>query len=656
MVGLAIEPWNQNVKGLQILPIINLDRPVIRVRAGPGTGKTFGIGRRVLRILHPNGLGLAAADVLVCTFNRAIARELEAQIRSQLDPHGLEPPVVSTIHSLAVQFVGAQARFLLPHEQDAMVYDDLAAYPALRNQYGTQPRALRALREHEAGLAAHTALRQACANWLADHQAQLVGDVPRDLERQISQGMPPPHIYRHIIVDEFQDLTEIEARLVLALRAPNSIFMALGDRKQSIYAFRGNAERGLEALEELVAPVEVTDLTMDQCQRCSIQVVNLGNALMELEHEPLVSVRDEPAQIRLFNFSTPEAEVKGVARAVWQTYQQHQNDTHLVMVTRRQWGYGIRDEIRQLDANVHVQTVFAEDILETWPVREAFLLLSVLGEPDDPATLRSWVGYRTVVDGRGFKAPGRNADAYIPLKTSDGVLDIAKVQELAGRPVDAFVGSGRGILLERLQRLRNLWAAEDKAASATQMTASVLSADRWVAPEDPRAGLARADLDRLRAEAIRLIESDQLELPALVKRLRYRIATREPLGETEGINILIVTLWGAKGLTADWAHIAGLVDEALPGIYNAESTGLTRGEWLDEQRRLLYVSLTRARKGMAISTAQRARPGYIQRLNLTMPTQGNRFWRTLHLTRFLRDLEPALLPNSEDGAMWAGFN
>jgi DNA helicase-2/ATP-dependent DNA helicase PcrA len=655
MSAQVAEPWNQNVKGQQILPIINLDEPVIRVRAGPGTGKTFGIGRRVLRLLHPNGLGLAAADILVCTFNRAIAQDLESQIRSQIEPHGLQLPVVSTIHALAVQFVGAQTRFLLPHEQDTMVFDLLASYPNLRAQYGSQPRAFRALREHEAGLATHTALRQAAANWLAEHYAQLVGDVPRDLERQISQGTPPPHIYRHIIVDEFQDLTDIEARLVLRLRAAGAIFMALGDGKQSIYAFRGNAERGLEALDELVAPTAVTDLTMDECQRCSVQVVNLGNALMELEDEPLVSVRAEPALIRLLHFPTPEAEVKGVAPAVLHTFLQHPADTHLVMVTRRQWGYALRDEIRQLNPDVHVQTVFAEDILETWPVRESFLLLSALGEPDDAPALRAWVGYKTVPDGKGFKADRRNAEAYIRLKATDGVLDIPKVQELADRPIAAFAGSGRGILLERLQRLRTLWAAEDKAASATQMAASILSADRWVGVGDPRAGLARADMDRLRAEAIRLIESDQLEVAALVKRLRYRIATREPLGEPEGVNILIVTLWGAKGLTADWVHIVGLIDEALPGIYDAESTGLTRAEWLDEQRRLLYVSLTRARKGMAISRAQRARAGYIQRLNLAMPSQGNAYWRTLHLTRFLGDLEPGMLPDSESGDAWAGF-
>jgi len=652
----AVEPWNIDVKGDQIAPIINLDSPVIRVRAGPGTGKTFGIARRVLRALHPNGLHLAPADVLVCTFNRAIAHDLEAQIRRQLEPYGIETPIVSTIHSLAVQFIGGQTRFLLPHEQEAMVFDLLASHPVLREQYHTQPRALRALREHEAGLAGHHALRQAAADWLGDHFAQLVADVPRDLERQISHGLPPPHIYRHIVVDEFQDLTDIEARLVLQFRAPDAVFVALGDRKQSIYAFRGNAEKGLEALDELCAPEQVTDLTMNECQRCSVQVVQLGNALMELEHEPLVSVRDEPAEIRFLHFGTPESEVQGMAGGVVRTYEHHPGDTHLVMVTRRQWGYGLRDAIRQFNPDVNVQTVFAEDILETWPVREAFLLLSALAEPNDAASLRSWVGYRTVPDGSGFKAPQRNADAYVRLKDAEGVLDIPKIQEFADRPVAAFAGTGRAILHERLQRLRALWAAEDKAVTAAQMAASVLSADRWVSFNNARRSLAIADMDRLRAEALRLAETEALELEALAQRLRFRIATREPLGETGGVNILIVTLWGAKGLTADWVHIVGLIDEALPGVYDQDSTGLNPGEWLDEQRRLLYVSLTRARKGIAISHAQRARRSYIQRLNLAMPAQGSQHWRTLHVTRFLADLDPALLPPSQHGGTWNGFD
>ena len=56
-------PWNLEVKGAQVFPFINDDAPIIHVEAGPGTGKTFGLVRRVLRILHPDGLGVPGGKV-----------------------------------------------------------------------------------------------------------------------------------------------------------------------------------------------------------------------------------------------------------------------------------------------------------------------------------------------------------------------------------------------------------------------------------------------------------------------------------------------------------------------------------------------------------------------------------------------------------------
>ena len=61
------------VRGTQVLPLINSDAQTMRVEAGPGTGKTFGLVRRVERILHPEGLAAQGRDVLVVAFNRVIA-------------------------------------------------------------------------------------------------------------------------------------------------------------------------------------------------------------------------------------------------------------------------------------------------------------------------------------------------------------------------------------------------------------------------------------------------------------------------------------------------------------------------------------------------------------------------------------------------------
>lgn len=639
-----------------MLPLINLDVPTLRVQAGPGTGKTFGLRLRVLRLLHPDGLGLDPGRVLVCTFNRAIAADLASEIDEELARYALKRPPVKTVHRLAMELLGESGRFLLDHEIEAMVYDIRCKHPDLNEKYERKQRlAMRALREHEAGLKDHTALSQAAHHWLAAHAAQLVGDVPRRAERRLAQGDLETKRYSHIIVDEFQDLTEGEARLLLRLRREGASFVALGDRKQSIYAFRGNAERGLAALPDLVDG-GVTDHSMDECQRCYKEVVDLSNAVMALENEPLRPVRGPGGQVHIVHFKTPDDETRTMAKEIVRVYRATPDDKHLVLVTRRKWGYSLRTAIRSEDPNIDVQTVYGEDILETWPAREAFLLLSILGDPTDAVSIRSWVGYATVPDGRKFKAAERNGPAYCNLWAERGVLSLQKAMELADQPETEFAGSGRRGLLERLGRLRDLSQTVDIALPTEQVIRLVLSPDRWITFKNDLSDLARADLERLQIEALRLV--NELEEPTLynvVVALRSRIATREPLGLEGAPDIRIVTLWGAKGLTADYVYLLGLVDEALPGPYDAESTGLSEADHLDEQRRLLYVSLTRSKNALVVSRPQMIRIGQIPALGLQMPRRKNRFWAYLSPCRFFEDLDQALLPESIPGTEWGGI-
>ena len=336
-----------------------------------------------------------------------------------------------------------------------MIYDVRTEHPQVDAEFeNKQSKALRALREHEAGVADHPALKAAVNQWLADHGGSLVGDVVRRVRSGLDSGDYDGGIYDHVIVDEFQDLTEAEADILVQLCAGDGQLVALGDRKQSIYAFRGNDQRGLDALPELVSgPVD--DMPMDECQRCNTEIVDLANAVMALEGEPLVDVRGPGAQIHQLFFPTPDDEIAGMAEELVRVYNERPDDEHLVLVTRRKWGYDLRNAIRIVDDEAPVETAFAEDVLETWPVREAFMLLTFLGSPD-PVALRDWIGYRKSTDGKKFKAPRRNAGCYLPLKEAFGVLTVKLVDKLKDRPVSAFHGTGKGNVLYRLERLREL--------------------------------------------------------------------------------------------------------------------------------------------------------------------------------------------------------
>ena len=168
-------PWLRGVEGEQIVPLITQDVRFLRVPAGPGTGKTFGLRKRVLRLLHPDGAGCDPSRVLVCAFNRVIASDLRKEIAAELEPHGLELPVIRTIHGLAALLADERPRYLLPHEVETMVYDVLQSHAAVAAEFERKhAQAMRALRAHEAGMENHPALAQAADAWVADHGAAMV--------------------------------------------------------------------------------------------------------------------------------------------------------------------------------------------------------------------------------------------------------------------------------------------------------------------------------------------------------------------------------------------------------------------------------------------------------------------------------------------------
>src|ERR1700756_5282361 len=153
------KPWNENVRGTQVLPLINVDAGTIRVEAGPGTGKTFGLVRRVQRILHPDGLAVPGGDVLIVAFNRVIAKALKNEIAELLEtsPHDGES-VIRTVHPLCLEVIGTQPRLLLDHEREAILYDVLAEFPSLRAKYKKCKNAEQPLLYHEANHQFHPAL------------------------------------------------------------------------------------------------------------------------------------------------------------------------------------------------------------------------------------------------------------------------------------------------------------------------------------------------------------------------------------------------------------------------------------------------------------------------------------------------------------------
>src|SRR5439155_939449 len=454
-------PWNQGVQGTQALPLINDDVSVMRVEAGPGTGKTFGLVRRVQRLLHPEGLAARGREVLVVAFNRVIAKQLETGINEALaaSPHDGNP-AIRTVHALCLGVIGGDLRLLMDHEREAMLYDVLEEHPELRARLRRQPAANQALHDHEA---------------------------------------------RHV-----EDVALWQAVQV------------------------------------------VRDVHLPDCQRCPVPVVVAANYLMSHYPPLMTGGSEQAANIHVVTWATPQDEARGMAKAIVDNIRRCPAERHLAMVTRRRFGYWLRDRMLEIQGDLGIDLSFSESILESWPTREAFLFASLLHDAD-PVTWRMWLAYANSTDGEHFKAPKRNAPAYLRfLRACNDTITERKVVQMADqRPP----GQGGANLLDRGQRFKELRAGfVEPHVSFEERIRALFSPDLWIGTATGDAETARADLELLTDKTIALAqerladhpESDVSDLMRYaIRQMRYLVATREPFVPKTGVQLQVTTLWGA---------------------------------------------------------------------------------------------------------------
>jgi superfamily I DNA/RNA helicase len=573
------------IAGEQLIQLIESDAPVIAVVAGPGSGKTTGIKRRVQRLVE--GDGLEPERIFVGTFTRAIAHDLQGALGEQLR--------VSTLHSLALRLLrenpaalgGRRLRFLLKFEEDTMLYDIGQEMP----EAGDQADRRRLLQRTQSSRAAQTALPNArfaglVDNWLRRHGGMLIGDVvPVALEGLAAGDIAA--VYDHVIIDEYQDLTAAEQELVERIWTREGSLVVLGDDDQSIYAFRFNHPGGITefAGRWRAEGVDVLEIPLPENRRSGSSIVELANLMMAAAgsaKDPMVSHRDAVGQAVPVYWRTLEEEIAGLAQ-----YMRDQADRRfLVLVPRRFIGHRLAEQV-----GPDARTAFHQEALEYQLVQERFALGLLLADPDDRVALRAWLGFHS---DRAEHEQARNAPAYASIRdvaaTGTQLVDQVAAEEVVS------TGRGRTHILARCQRL--IAARAEAPAGLIDQIDFLFSPDLADALEDEeKRRWAADDLRELRAAALELVGEEGATLSSVLGRLAYRIATRAPPSDAEDEpRVSIMTLHSAKGLEADAIVLAGLADQIIPG--------LSQGDERAEQRRLLYVAITRARDELILSWAR----------------------------------------------------
>ena len=262
---------------------------------------------------------------------------------------------------------------------------------------------------------------------------------------------------------------------------------------------------------------------------------------------PMTSKSARAGELKAVQWESLDDEIDGLGTYI----RAHTPESFLILVPRRFIGYRLAEAI-----GTDAKTTFAEETLEHPIAQESFITASLLANPEDFVAARAYLGLHGT---KGAHAPRRNADAYASLPTDIGGHEL--IRRIASGEIDVS-GAGKGHIQNRARR-----AVELIERSLTPTEVIDLVFDEAVAEEEQdnekRHWLVE-DLRELHSASQELLSrQDAPNLWSVMAALRYRIATRAPLKDSElqEPRVKIMTLHSAKGLEADNVIVAGVADQ-----------------------------------------------------------------------------------------------
>lgn len=579
-----------------------------RLLAGPGTGKTLTLTRRICFLVEEKEV--SPESIRAFTFTRAAARELNQRVEGELG--AAKSPRVSTLHSFAlhqllknegiIMALPKPLRIADDWEERNIVLEDLKETLDLQrisdarnllNELSADWQSLTADDSdweekfpNAAFLGAWREHRQLYGYTL---RSELVYQLKKALEQRADFQLESP--IDHLLVDEYQDLNRCDLAVVQHIESRGVELFVAGDDDQSIYGFRKAHPEGIRRFPDDYS--DVSNLELEICKRCDQEI--LATALFVARQDPRrieKSVHTDPetprGEVAILRFDDQFREAEGIADLCKGLLQENQFEPSDILILLRADHNGLFSKLiteKLIAAGIPVATATdSADPLDTASGRSMLGFLQLAAKEHDSLAWRSLL--TTWCSGIGPRA-------------------IGAVHELARTGGSSFA--------ETLTAIR----AEPSMVPTTHRSRlsnainDVVKQLETALPEAAREQLGtHAELKKIIQAAAQLIIPDQNERQTILDSIDQ---TGEAVGATSIAELIraigaghedieqevdvgkvnILTMHRAKGLTAEAVIIAAAEDEYIPGR--------AQGEGVDDERRLLYVSLTRAKHHLFIT-------------------------------------------------------
>ena len=591
----------------QLAAVTAADGPSL-VIAGAGSGKTRTLIYRVAYLIDK---GVDPTSILLLTFTRKAAQEM-LQRAGLLIGARSEKVAGGTFHSVANMLlrrygrpIGLEPGFTILDRGDA---EDLIAL--VRNQLGLNEKDKRFPRK---GTIAE--IFSKCENTLSSLEDVLLGEFVHfaehlnDLEklkkayvaakqqkqlldyddllaklRELLSGHEPmrqaiSQNFRYILVDEYQDTNRLQADLVRKLAATHENVMAVGDDAQSIYAFRGATFRNIMDFPTLFAGTTVYKL--EENYRSTQPVLNLANEIIQGATEKyskhLFTRKLDGPLPALVQAAGENAQSRFIAQRILELREEGVPLDEIAVLFRSSF-HSFDLEIELSRRNLPFVKRGGFKFIETSHVKDLLAHLRVIENPLDAV---SWNRLLMLVEGVGPKKAQDLIASFV--RSNQPLAALRDVSGRSSRPLKDLA-----IMLEEAGRSESLTPAE-QVNEVYRYYLPILKEHYDDYPKRMR------DLEHLYTIAERYGKLNDFLADLALEPPDESVADVEA-GDRDDERLVLSTIHSAKGLEWQCVFLIWTVDGRFPSAYS-----FTSEEELEEERRLFYVAVTRAKKHLHLT-------------------------------------------------------
>jgi DNA helicase II / ATP-dependent DNA helicase PcrA len=622
------------------------------VLAGAGTGKTRVITYRVAHLIE---MGVPGNAILAVTFTNKAADVMKERIGELLRASGRDARDVwvSTFHSFCARLLRRESASL-GLARDFAIYDDDDQTSAVKRalvqlDLATEdypPRSVRGQISHAKNHGITADQMESEATQMRDDTRKEVASIFRVyteilrkasaldfddlLLRAVELLREHPKVraawnsrFQYLMVDEFQDTNHAQEELVRLLAGPRKNVCVVGDEDQSIYGWRGARAGNLKRFTEVDFP-GAKIIRLEENYRSTQKILDAAAAVVKNNSnrlgKTLQGTLGSGDLLRFFEAPDSTSEADYICGEL-SSIVRRDGDARLAVLYRTSaQSRSFEEVLRRLGIRYRVVGGFS--FYERAEVRNALAYVRLLFHPEDDvallrvinvpprgigATTVATLGARARETGQSLWAVIQSGDAGAGKKSSASLLAFCR-------------------LIEELQE-------ECKDLPPPQMIERVLERTGyldWVEQQDNLEHTSRAENLRELANAMAEATEQGQTLEDVLDHAAL-VSDADEFDET--IPVSLMTLHSAKGLEFDTVFLAGLEEGLLP-----HSRSLDRPQDVEEERRLFYVGMTRAKKSLTISRAIYRRSYGEDRLRASLPS------------RFLSEI-PAELLEAAPGSM-----